>query len=128
MPNIMIVDDQRSIANLWARGFKQVEFTVRVAYGGVEAIRDIQANGLPDLIILDQIMTYGGGVNVVQELEEIDPTRSTPIILVTAEPQVYHDELKERASAIIQKPILLRDLMAAVDKALSERGNAASIG
>jgi DNA-binding NtrC family response regulator len=121
MATILIVDDQRSIAHLWGRGFRAMGYEVLIAYGGTEAIRKIKSEGMPDVIVLDQIMSHGHGADVIHAMADLDPNHQVPIYLVTAEPDIFlKDKAQNRITKILRKPVLFRELSAMIQEVLAK--------
>ena len=79
--------------------------------------------GLPDLLILDQMLPDEDGAQIIHSLRERADYRDIPILLLTAVSESDADRLRDLAP-VIRKPFDFRDLLAAVDSLLaaSSRG------
>ncbi|WEK55617.1 MAG: response regulator transcription factor [Candidatus Cohnella colombiensis] len=77
---ILIVDDDREIANLIAIYLKNEGFETVLAHDGVEAL-DVLGREEPDLLVLDVMMPKLDGMEVCRQVRE---TRSIPILMVSA--------------------------------------------
>jgi len=87
---ILIVDDER--VNI--RALSQVllpEYTVYMARDGRTAIETAE-NIMPDLILLDVIMSDMSGYEVITELKNSDHTREIPVIFITGLTGVEDEE------------------------------------
>lgn len=79
---ILIVDDELfNIESLV--GLLKSEFTIMVAKGGEQALRVLQPDSMPDLILLDIIMPEMDGFEVCRRLKGEKATAGIPIIFIT---------------------------------------------
>lgn len=83
MNEILIVDDDRDVAQTISITLKRRDFRVQVAYSGMEALRMLKRFH-PDLIILDVSMPGIDGFEVCRRLRKNEETASLPIIFLTA--------------------------------------------
>ena len=102
---ILIVDDSgfiRAIVKVTLE--KTAGWEVLTASSGEEAL--VQAESLPDAILLDVVMPEMDGPSTLRKLRENQRTRSIPVILLTATEQT--DDLRSLAelgaAALIAKP------------------------
>jgi DNA-binding response OmpR family regulator len=111
---ILIVDDDRSVADTFARMLKLEGFgvvTALSAEAGLALARDIP----PDAIILDMRMPITNGLQFLRTIRTVPALAATPVAIVTgdyflAEP-VQH-ELRSLGASIRFKPLWLEDLIA----------------
>ena len=80
---ILAVDDERSIVRLVQVNLERAGYEVVVAYNGKEALERV-ASDPPDLIVLDVMMPYIDGTEVLRHLKQDPRTRNIPIIMLTA--------------------------------------------
>lgn len=83
MQEILIVDDDRDVAQTIGITLKRRDFRVQVAYSGMEALRMLK-HFRPDLIILDVMMPGLDGFEVSRRLRKDEETAMLPIIFLTA--------------------------------------------
>lgn len=81
--HILVVEDDRDIADLIAYNLKKAGFDVSVAVTGREAIASISARR-PDLILLDVMLPELSGTEVAIRLRSSPATAAIPIIMLTA--------------------------------------------
>jgi DNA-binding response OmpR family regulator len=97
---ILVVDDERPIAELItntlsAEGYETTEMTQALRF--FDAVREHQ----PDLILLDMMMPYLNGKDELT-LMSMDPDMArTPVIIVTAHPEVKRDEAELRRLGVV---------------------------
>ncbi|MBN1852661.1 MAG: response regulator transcription factor [Pirellulales bacterium] len=80
---IIIVEDERDMAELISARLKREHFEPIVAYDGPEGLRQIFAC-VPDLVILDIMLPGMSGMDVLKELRAHPQTLNIPVILLTA--------------------------------------------
>jgi len=109
---ILVVEDERPIAELIRYNLRREGFDVDVAYDGHEAIERASA-ALPDLVILDLMLPYVDGLEVCRHLRA---RGSLPILILTAK-DAEHDRvlgLESGADDYVTKPFSPRELVARV--------------
>ena len=83
---ILAVDDERHIVRLVQVNLQRAGYEVVTAYDGKEALEKV-ASEQPDLIVLDVMMPYMDGFEVLQNLRKNMSTRELPVIMLTAKAQ-----------------------------------------
>lgn len=82
-PTVLVIDDEDYVTDMLASALDLEGYTVHVAYNGRQALE--RAAGLQlDLVIVDIMMPYLGGIAVIQRLRSFEQTRATPIVLISA--------------------------------------------
>src|SRR4051812_43536515 len=82
-PTILIIEDERALADVLALNLQREGFEVLVAYDGQDGLRQAQLR-LPELIVLDLMLPVKTGEEVCRELRAGSRTRDIPIVMVTA--------------------------------------------
>lgn len=119
-PKILVVEDEKPIAEIIKFNLEREGFAVSMAYNGQDAL-DMAVRHLPDLIILDVMLPKLDGFQVCRELRR---TSNTPILMLTAK-EAESDKIKGLtlgADDYITKPFSPRELVARV-KAHLRRNN-----
>jgi len=80
---ILIVDDVRTNINVLSEIFK-LEYVLKVANNGNDALRIANSEGKPDIILLDVMMPEITGYEVCKKLKDCADTKDIPIIFITA--------------------------------------------
>ena len=83
---ILVVDDEKHIVRLVQANLDRAGYTVVTAYDGKEALEKV-AEENPDLVVLDVMMPYMDGFEVLQNLRRNPTTRDIPVIMLTAKAQ-----------------------------------------
>ena len=109
---ILVVDDERSIADIIKFNLEKEGYIVDTAYDGEEGINKVNQL-LPDLIILDVMMPKKDGFQV---LKEIRLKYNTPVLMLTAKEEEVDKVLGLELGAddYITKPFSMRELVARV--------------
>lgn len=83
---ILAVDDEKHIVRLVQANLDRAGYQVVTAFDGKEALQKV-AEENPDLIVLDVMMPYMDGFEVLQNLRRNPSTRDIPVIMLTAKAQ-----------------------------------------
>jgi len=109
---ILVVDDEKSIADIIAYNLEKEGYEVLIAYDGEEAL-DLVFSEDPDLILLDIMMPKIDGFQVCRKIRE---KKETPIVMLTARAEEVDKVLGLELGAddYVTKPFSVRELMARV--------------
>jgi len=116
---VLVVEDEEDLASLLELNLQLAGYEVRVAQDGSAAIDEV-VRARPDLILLDVMMPFLNGWQVLRALKENEDTREIPVIMVTArteEQDIIRGHL-QGAVRYITKPFDLKALLATVAVAL----------
>ncbi|MBO4548946.1 MAG: response regulator [Abditibacteriota bacterium] len=80
---ILIVDDDENILALIEKTLEKAKYEVVKATDGKQAL-NLVVSERPDLLILDIMMPYLDGFEVLQTLRRYPATRNIPVIILTA--------------------------------------------
>ena len=83
---ILAVDDERHIVRLVEVNLARAGYQVVTAFDGREALQKVEAEK-PDLIVLDVMMPYMDGFEVLRNLKANPETAEIPVIMLTAKAQ-----------------------------------------
>ena len=116
---ILIVEDQRKMANFIQRGLKEEKYAVDVAHDAEKAIYSADINEY-DLIILDRLLPEMDGIEIAKKLR--GQKIHTPILMLTAKGQISDkvEGLDAGADDYLIKPFAFEELLARV-RALARR-------
>ncbi|HWB19665.1 MAG TPA: response regulator [Phycisphaerales bacterium] len=118
-PLILIVEDEREIANLMRFHVEREGFNALVVHSGRLALDAVNAQ-VPDLVLLDLMLPDVDGLEVCRRLKWTPATRSVPIIMVTArgEEADIVSGIELGADDYVTKPFSPRVLMARIRRSL----------
>jgi two-component system alkaline phosphatase synthesis response regulator PhoP/two-component system response regulator VicR len=83
---ILAVDDERHIVRLVQVNLERAGYQVVTAFDGKEALEKVESEH-PDLVVLDVMMPFMDGFEVLQSLRKNPATRDLPVIMLTAKAQ-----------------------------------------
>ncbi len=120
MKRILIADDENSLRFLLRKTLEGENYEILEAKDGKEALSMAQKN-LPDLIILDVIMPDLYGSEVCERLRKQPKTEKVPIMILTANPNIYNKEksVESGADYYMTKPFSPVELKGLVRKILA---------
>jgi two-component system, OmpR family, alkaline phosphatase synthesis response regulator PhoP len=79
-PNILVVEDESSIASFVSLYLKNAGYGVRTASNGTDALAQV-AQEMPGLIVLDLMLPDIDGIEVTKRIRQ---TSDVPILMLTA--------------------------------------------
>ena len=104
--SILIVDDEASNRDLFARYVKRAGYSHLLAEDGFQALEAVEENR-PDLILLDWMMPELSGIDVLRSIRESYDANTLPIIMCTAldDSEYVAAALNEGANDFVNKPV-----------------------
>ena len=127
MAKILIIEDRELVCQLYSSFLQRAKANhdVMLTYTGEDGIRAALENR-PDLVILDLILPGISGAEVAQKLKESGILDAAPLIVATG---IGGDEAKAvsqtfNASALLLKPFDIDSMLDAVDRVLTDSGQA----
>ena len=126
MSNILIVEDEKKIAELLRDYLKQAGFDTHILTRGDNVIPWIKNNSL-DLILLDLMLPGMNGIEVCRDIRKFS---QIPIIMITAQTEEIDRllGLELGADDYISKPFSPREVVARVKAVLRRVGPTSSAG
>lgn len=116
---ILSIEDDAAIGQFLQAVLSANGYTVDLAADGKEGL-DLVRTRRPDVIILDLLMPYKSGFEVLRELKDTPTTSGIPIVILSSnsrEEDIVH-ALNAGADDFIIKPFRARELLARVRKVL----------
>ena len=119
MGTILVVEDERDIADLVKYHLEKAGLPARVVGDGKQAL-DLIARDQPDLVVLDLMLPGLDGMEVCRRLRGSGATRNIPIIMLTARAEEVDRivGLEMGADDYVPKPFSPRELVARVKAVL----------
>ena len=105
---VLIVDDDEGIRETVQLALQMENHSTALASHGGEALDWLGRHGPPCLILLDLMMPFMDGWQVIEQLRRDDRLAQVPVVVITA----FNRDLGSAASLpILRKPIELGDLL-----------------
>ena len=122
MKNILLVDDENEVAQVFQTGLVSAGFSVVVASNGQSALDAVKSNKF-DAILIDQMMPDMSGIDVLKTLKANEETKNIPMAMLT---NFGHDEMVKEAlnlganDYILKYQVAPNDLVAKVKTLVGE--------
>jgi DNA-binding response OmpR family regulator len=114
---ILVVDDDPDILDALQFMLEDAGYEVKTTEKGeyAENLRNTNG-GLPDVIILDVLLSGKDGRLICQKLKSQEETKHIPIIMISAHPNAKHSVSAVGADDFMAKPFDMDDLLATIAK------------
>ncbi len=121
-PNVLVVDDERTVCNSCRKILTQEGYNVDVALSGEEALSKVKGNGF-DAVIADWKMPEIDGIEIAKKIKRENP--DIAVVMITGYPSVESSIKAMRAGVTdyVPKPFTPEELSDAMVRALA-RGKA----
>ncbi len=108
---ILIVEDEKSLADIIKKGIEEEGYAVDVAYNGEEGLF-IAENEPSDLIILDIMLPVIDGITILKKIRKAGI--KTPVLMLTAKDTIMDkvSGLDSGADDYLTKPFVFEELLA----------------
>jgi DNA-binding response OmpR family regulator len=109
---ILIVEDEDQARTLLENLFVLAGFAVQTAANGAVALRRLRdRDGVPDLLILDLLLPWVNGFEVLATIREDAALATLPVLVVTASPANQADLQTYAPLMVVRKPFDADDLV-----------------
>jgi len=110
-PTVLVCDDEKHIVRLIQVNLERMGYDVVTAYDGREALEKLSASK-PDLVVLDVMMPYVDGFEVLRSIRRNPETARLPVIMMTVKAQDGDETqgLEQGADLYVTKPFNPADL------------------
>jgi DNA-binding NtrC family response regulator len=116
---ILIIDDEKAVADILKDFLSDKERSVDVCYSGLAGIESIQKNSY-DLLIVDLVMPKVGGLDILRYAKKTYPDVLVIIITGHASLETAVMAIKEGAYDYIRKPCKLEEIRIVVENAIDK--------
>ena len=123
MSRILLVEDDADLAALLRRWLERAGHTVQHAADGPAGLKMLEADPLPDLVLLDVMLPKLDGFEVLRRVRATERTKGLPVIMVTS---FSRDKDQKRgrelgADDYIVKPLMELDFLKRVEHLLKDQ-------
>ena len=119
MSSLLLVEDNADFRTVFQRRFEQLGYHVLTAPDGIRGLQVVMDFPL-DLIILDLNIPYRDGLETLRLIRSVKPGMRVMIVTAVMEDAAQAEARKLGVSEIIFKPVGIKDLAAAVSRALGQ--------
>jgi DNA-binding NtrC family response regulator len=128
MADILVVDDEQSIATAFERFLRDEGHRCRIASSGDDALR-LMEDRSPDMVFMDVRMPGRSGLEGLQEIRRRFPDVQVVIMTAYGSSQTSIDAIRGGAFDYLSKPLDLDELRTVIGKALAaQRVRSAAAG
>jgi DNA-binding response OmpR family regulator len=122
---VLVVEDNEHAAYLLRFLLERAGYAVTVSPDGRDALAKIESTEPPDLVVLDLMLPYVSGYQVLIEARKSERWRSVPIIVVTGRTLEMDAvrALETGADDFVRKPFHPEELVARVRRAIELRSS-----
>ena len=113
MKKILVIDDDAGMLAFLQKRLEQAGYQVHAVLNGEAGLAAIAAE-LPDLIIVDVIMSGLDGHSFLTEVRSAERSRHTPLIIISAKGELAELFRMENVAAFFRKPFKAEDIIAKV--------------
>jgi CheY-like chemotaxis protein len=117
-PKILLVEDQREVAETFVSWLKSRGYRPALAHCGLTG-RALARITRPDLIILNHLMPGMLGLDILRELRDHEPTADIRVIMASGMQGIHEQAALAGANAAISYPCDKDELLDAVERVLS---------
>ena len=119
VPNVLVVDDERTVCNSCKKILTQEGYNVDVALSGEEALNKVKGKGF-DVLITDWKMPEIDGIEVAKRIKKENP--DIAVIMITGYPSVESSikAMRSGVSDYVPKPFTPEELSDAMVRALAK--------
>ena len=120
---VLVVDDDPVVHRVLRRALEDAGYQVASANNGREAL-ELAMRDLPQLLILDVMMSDLGGLAVLRQLKNAEATKGIPAIVLTglAQRTTQLEATASGADLFLTKPFTAAQLLAALRQLLPAQG------
>ena len=119
---VLIVDDDADILEFLQELLIQENYSVQVS-DKAEPVEALYACNLPDLVLLDVLLSGKDGRDIVKHLKGQEQTRHIPVIMFSAQPGAAESTLLAGADAFIAKPFDIDEILSMIDEHINKRAS-----
>ena len=115
---VLVADDEPYIGRIIRMKLEEGPYHVEIVYDGRAALERLRTDEHFDLVLLDIMMPHASGLEVLDQVRQLEHRRHTPVIMLTAKGQASD---RERAAALgvtdfLTKPFSPKKLFARINE------------
>jgi len=119
--DILIVEDSEEIAALLKFMLEREGFSIKIAIDGNEASRLIELESAPDLVLMDMMLPFKNGLQLISEIRKSKGWQKIPVIVLSAKSKAddIAQALDTGADDYVVKPFQPKELLARIRRNLA---------
>jgi two-component system phosphate regulon response regulator PhoB len=113
---VLLVEDDKPTRDMYSLSLLAAGYRVRAVADGIDALRSLEGDGLPDAVVLDLLLPRLSGFEVCRDLRARPETRHLPVVIVSGAD--VRDLNPAEFRYVLRKPIRPETLLFAVETSL----------
>lgn len=119
---VLIADDDEGIRDVLTMILERAGYEVELWPNG--SFIHEQSERYPDIYLIDRQMPDSDGLDVCRQLKLNETTRSIPVIMISATPNIKQLSVEAGANASIDKPFEIAHLLEKIDECIGKGSRA----
>jgi CheY-like chemotaxis protein len=115
---VLVVEDNAGAREGMAAVLRQAGYGVVMASDGLEALVQLRAGSVPDLILLDMLMPVLDGWRFLEEIKKLAGSASIPVIVTTSTILTPEWAAAQGCAGFLRKPVDAAELLQEVTRCL----------
>jgi CheY-like chemotaxis protein len=117
MSNVLVVEDDRALAQVFQQGLERVGFQVINVGSCAEALNTLMRQEI-QIVILDMNLPDAPGTDVLNYMESEPSLTDIPTIVLTAYTRFALEGRRAKVTKLLTKPVSIAMLLDAIDAAI----------
>lgn len=113
---ILVLEDDRAILEALEMALQDGGYETVSSTQDGERLENLLREGLPDLILLDILLSGHDGRDICKQLKAQEATKHIPVVMISAHPAAKDAAIEAGADGFLAKPFDLDELMAIVEQ------------
>jgi DNA-binding response OmpR family regulator len=118
MKKILVIDDDVDILEALQVMLEMDGYVVQASTKD-DSLQKISEDALPDLILLDVLLSGKDGRTICKQLKSQKKTKDIPVILMSAHPNAKETSLEAGADYFVAKPFEMDELLESISNHIS---------
>ena len=115
---ILVVDDEPDILEFLQIIFEEAGFLVVTTEKG-DYLEKLKSGSLPDLVLLDMLLSGKDGREIVRQLKSQERTKHIPVIMFSAHPSAEKTARAAGADDFVEKPFDIETILEKIQRLIS---------
>src|SRR5215469_3209665 len=120
-PRILVVDDEPSMLRYMQTLLETEDYHVETATNGLEAVKRLEQNPAPDLVLMDLLMPQMDGLQALERCRQLRPGIKVVMLSCVSDTKKVVEAIRLGAQDYVTKPFHKTDLDAVLKRLLPTR-------
>ena len=115
---IFVIEDDEGIQDVLKIVLNRAGYETNIYSDGRAILK--KGSSLPDLFLIDKQLAGADGLTICRQLKDDKKTRSIPVIMMSAYPNIKEFSILAGANDFIEKPFKIESLLSTIRKHIPE--------